>query len=261
MKIVFFGTPKSIDPVITELEKKFDVVEEIREPKQFSNLPAGKAGETIEQFRSLNPDLFVVAAYGKILSSKLLEIPRLGAINIHPSLLPKYRGPSPIQSAILNGDKTTGVTFIKMDEQVDHGPIIYQFEETILQSDTFESLANRLFKKSADVLEDVLTRFKNDQTTPQDESLATFTKIITKQDGFIDISTPPSKQELDAMIRAFHPWPGVWTNYQLQPTRYSLIKFLPQQKLQVEGKKSMSYKDFINGYPKGKFFLEKLSLI
>ncbi|MBI4097942.1 MAG: methionyl-tRNA formyltransferase, partial [Candidatus Levybacteria bacterium] len=163
MRVVFFGTPDFVSPVLQKLEEKFEVVEKIREPKQWNNLPAGKAGETIGELQGLNPDLFVVAAYGQILPDKLLAIPKLGAINIHPSLLPKYRGPSPIQSAILNGDAKTGVTFIKMDEELDHGPIIYQFEETILENDTFESLAKRLFEKSAKVLEHVIKLFTENQ--------------------------------------------------------------------------------------------------
>ncbi|MEK9175991.1 MAG: methionyl-tRNA formyltransferase, partial [Patescibacteria group bacterium] len=143
MKIVFFGTPQFVDPVIKKLGEKFDVIEKIREPQEFND-------GTIARLKSLSPDLFVVAAYGQILPKKLLEIPRLGAVNIHPSLLPKYRGASPIQNAILAGDPKTGVTFIKMDGEIDHGSILEQFEEEIKISDTFESLAKRLFEKSAE---------------------------------------------------------------------------------------------------------------
>ncbi len=269
MKIVFFGTPYFVDPVLKKLEKNFDVVEKIREPKEFNN-------ETVQQLCSLSPDLFVVAAYGQILSSKLLEVPRLGAINIHPSLLPKYRGPSPIQSAILNGDKKTGVTFIKMDEQVDHGPIIAQFGATIEPADTFESLAQRLFEQAALELESTIINYNANQTgKPQDDSKATFTKPLTKQDGYIDLSSleiaRPEKPwrsggnwklEIARKIRAYHPWPGIWTHLRLNSGgQAKIIKLLPGKKLQVEGKKPMSYKDFINGYPNGEEFLKKIGLL
>lgn len=259
MKIVFFGTPDFVDQVLKKLEENFEVVEKIRAPQQFNK-------EIIEQLKSLNPDLFVVAAYGQILTAELLKIPRLGAINIHPSILPKYRGPSPIQTAILNGDKKTGVTFIKMDEKIDHGPIISQFEEPILETDTFESLAKRLFEKSAQALSDVIRRFEKDQAAkPQDDSKAIYTKTLSKEDGYIDLSPLDlfKIENLILKIRAFYPWPSVWTRYSLntQTSQKTLIKLLPNNQLQVEGKKPMNYKDFINGYEKGKFFLEKLSLI
>ena len=254
MRIVFFGTPAFVDPVLKKLEENFKVVKTIRSPQQFNN-------EAIEQLSALNPDFFVVAAYGQILPGKLLEIPKLGSINIHPSLLPKYRGPSPIQSAILNGDKKTGVTFIKMDDEVDHGAIIERFEEEILDSDTFETLAVRLFNKSADKIEDVVNDYQVNQTAkPQDESKATYTKLLTRQDGFIDLNSPPKKEVLERMIKAYHPWPSVWTKSSIINHKSLIIKFLPRQKLQVEGKKPMSYKDFINGYERGAEFLEKLKL-
>lgn len=255
MKIVFFGTPEFVDPVLKKLEENFEVVKTIRSPQQFIN-------EAIEQLSALSPDLFVVASYGQILPGELLSIPKLGAINIHPSLLPKYRGPSPIQSAILNSDKKTGVTFIEMDEEIDHGPIIEQFEEEILDSDTFETLAVRLFNKSADKIADVINDYQVNQTTkPQDDSKASYAKVLTKKDGFIDIGNAPAKQKLERMIRAYFPWPGVWTHYPLQATTQTLIKLLPNQKIQVEGKKPMSYKDFINGYANGEKFLRAINLI
>lgn len=260
MKIVFFGTPDFVDPIIKKLQENFDVVKTVRTPQQWNN-------GTMEQLSGLNPDLFVVAAYGQILSNEILAIPKHGAINIHPSLLPKYRGPSPIQTAILNGDKKTGVTFIKMDEELDHGPIIYQFEESILEKDTFESLAKRLFEKSGNMIESVIIRFTKNQTlTAQNDSKATFTKLITKQDGFTDLQTLKIgnlKLDIERTVRAFYPWPGVWTRYPLTPQTSPkiLIKLLPNNQIQVEGKKPMSYKDFINGYANGEKFLRAINLI
>ena len=264
MKIVFFGTPDFVTPVLDKLSQNFDVVQTIHSPQQLNNLSAealAKEDGAIEQLRTLNPDFFVVASFGKILTKELLEIPKLGAINIHPSLLPKYRGPTPIQTAILNGDEKTGVSFIKMDEKVDHGPILLRFEEKILATDTFESLAKRLFRLAADKLPEVINVDLTE--TSQDESKATYTKLLIRNDGYIDADKPPSAQQLNRMIRAYFPWPGVFTRYSLiSPiSPKSLIKLLPNNQLQIEGKKPMSCKDFANGYPRGKEFLEKLNLV
>lgn len=251
MKIVFFGTPVFVEPVIKVLDEKFDLVAVIKKPADFNN-------EFLKELVQLQADLFVVAAYGKIIPEQVLDIPRLDSINIHPSLLPKYRGPSPIQSAILAGDKKTGVTFIKMDEKVDHGPIIYQIEDDIKPDDTFESLANRLFSKAAEKIEDVIKGYEKAKYAElQDENQVTFTKLYKKEDGFIDLKSPP--KNLEKMIRAYHPWPGVWTKFELTGKEV-IIKLLPGDKIQVEGKKPMTYKDFINGYEKGEEFLNMLDL-
>jgi len=241
MKIIFFGSSDFVYPILKKLQEKFEVVKIISSPEQLNK-------KAIKQIKPLNPDLFVVASFGKILSGELLKIPKLGSINIHPSLLPKYRGPSPIQTAILNGEIKTGVSFIKMDEKVDHGPIIKQFEEPILPGDTFATLSKRLFEKAAENLESVINRFTKGQTDkPQDDSKTTFTKILKRADGYIDVEKPPNKQKLERMIRAFTPWPGAWTRYCLNPqtSQKNLIKLLPNQKIQVEGRRQMSYKDFI----------------
>lgn len=254
-KIVFFGTPEFVSPLLTALAESFDVVKIFRQPLKFDD-------KTLSELTDLSADFFVVASFGQILPPKLLSIPKIAAVNIHPSLLPLYRGPSPIQSAILNGDPATGVTFIKMDDRVDHGPIIDQFEANIEKGDTFESLAKSLFKKAADVLPEILKNYKESNLKPQNESGATYTKLLTKQDGFVDLSNENSLkiENLKLKTRAYYPWPGVWTRFNLSDKEV-IIKFLPNHKLQVEGKTPMSYIDFINGYPKGKLFLRKLSLI
>jgi methionyl-tRNA formyltransferase len=256
MKIVFFGTPDFVNPVLNKLEEKFEVVKKITTPQKMDD-------QFINELKILNPDIFVVAAYGQILPEKILSIPTHGAINIHPSLLPKYRGPSPIQTAILNGDKKTGVTFIKMDKDIDHGPIIEQFEEDIEDDDTFETLAIKLFQKSADAIDTVIMNYSKDQKgKPQDDSKATFTKTLTKQDGYIDVSSLEIrnlKLEIDRKIRAYFPWPGIWAKFKLNDKEL-IIKLLPNEQIQVEGKKPMSFKDFINGYPNGKTFLDRLSI-
>ena len=151
-----------------------------------------------------------------------------------------------------------------MDEKIDHGPIIEQFEEVILETDTFETLAKRLFEKSAESLTDIVKRSPEDQTAKaQDDSKATYTKTLTREDGYIDQESinPLKIENLKLKIRAFHPWPGVWTYYKLRATRQTLIKLLPGEKIQVEGKSPMSYKDFINGYANGEKFLRAINLI
>lgn len=250
MKIVFFGTPNFVDPVLKILQENFEVVETIRQPRTFDE-------KFLAKLKSLNPDIFVVSAYGQILPKNLLEVPTLDTINIHPSLLPKYRGASPIQKAILNGERKTGVSFIKMDEQVDHGPIITQFEEEILPTDTFETLAQRLFKLAADKILEILD---TNRSTPQDDSQATFTNTLTRDDGKIEISNPPKKDFLERTIRAYFPWPGVWFKQELSGKEV-IIKLLPQEKIQVEGKNPMSYKDFANGYVESNEILKRLNLI
>lgn len=256
MKIVFFGTDNFVDPVLKILEENFQILA-IRNPKDFDD-------NLVKKIKDFSPDLFVVASYGVIFPKSFLEIPRLGAINVHPSLLPKYRGPSPIQNTILMGDKTTGVTIIKMDEEVDHGPILYREKLEVLQSDTFETLAERLFENAAKALPETISNYKNSMITPteQDHSKASFTQHLARQNGYVDLEKALSKDKINAMIRAYYPWPGVWTRLRLgSDGQAKLIKFLPEKKIQVEGKKEMSYEDFINGYPEGKFLLQKLSLI
>lgn len=228
MKIAFLGTPVFVQPIKKELEKHFTLVDDLK-----------------------NADLGVVAAYGHILTKEELNSPKFGCINVHPSLLPKYRGPSPIQTALLNGDKISGITIIKMDEEIDHGDIIYTEEISLSDSDTFDLLSKKMFLKSAEILPKIIEDFVNNKITPtpQNHSLATFTNHLTKKDGYFDIENPPSSEMLDKMIRAYYPWPSVWTRFrQGYSGQAKIVKFLPG-KLQMEGKKPISFKDFLNGYP------------
>lgn len=253
MKIVFFGTDNFVDPVLKTLEENFET-RAVRDPKNFTQ-------DLVKTIKDFSPDLFVVASFGVIFPEDFLQIPKFGAINIHPSLLPKYRGSSPIQNAILNGEKTTGVTIIKMDGQVDHGPILYQIKLEILDSDTFENLAKKLFEKAVKALPETISNYVANTITPtqQDHSKATFTQRLTRQNGYIDIKNAPPKEILESTIRAYFPWPGTWTKTELGAGE-KVIKLLPNDRLQVEGKKEMSYKDFINGYKEGKEILKKLGL-
>lgn len=223
MKIIFLGTPTFVQSIKKELAKHFQQVSSLKEA-----------------------DLAVVASYGHILTKEELDAPKYGCINVHPSLLPKYRGPSPIQEAILNGEKMSGITIIKMDEEVDHGPIIYQERIELSDNDNFEILSKKMFLRASEVLPKIIKDFVagNVIPTPQDHSQATFTKRLTKEDGYFNLNNPPDSEKLDKMIRAYFPWPGVWTKWNRK-----IVKFLPDQKLQMEGKKPLSLKDFLNGYP------------
>ncbi len=165
----------------------------------------------ISEIRNLEPDLIIVAAYGKIIPKGILDIPKHGCLNVHPSLLPEYRGPSPIQAAILNGDKETGVTIILLDEKMDHGAIISNFQLPISNDATAENLSKRLAKTGAELLIETIPKWISGEIKPQpqDESKATFTKIIKKEDGRIDWTKPAL--EIERQIRAFYPWPGSFT--------------------------------------------------
>lgn len=247
LKIVFFGTPVYVDPILTAIEQNFDLVGAFR-TQQFND-------ETMEQLRNLNPDLFVVASFGKIFPESVLKIPRLGSINVHPSKLPKYRGPSPLQEQILDGVKDSAISFILMDSEVDHGPILHQEPFQILDTDTFESLCEKMFAKSAQPLTEIINSFSDGSVkgVVQDDKDATFTKLIEKEDGYFDIENPPDSQTLDRMIRAYYTWPAAWTKW-----KNKIIKFLPPEPksqssepflVQMEGKNVTDLKSFLNGHP------------
>jgi methionyl-tRNA formyltransferase len=165
----------------------------------------------LEKLNALNPDLFVVVAYGHILPGSVLAIPRLGAINIHASLLPAYRGPAPIQWAIINGDQETGVTTMWMDEGMDTGDILLTAKVPIGPEDTAQTLHKRLAHVGAQRLIDTLDQLKSGHLVgaPQDQSKATYAPFLKKEDGRIDWSK--EAKSLDAFVRGMSPWPGVFT--------------------------------------------------
>ncbi|MDO8551841.1 MAG: methionyl-tRNA formyltransferase [bacterium] len=201
-------------------------------------------------------DIFVVASYGKILPLPILNLPKFGAINIHPSLLPKYRGPVPVPAAIICEKNETGSTFLKMDEKMDHGPILYQFKSEIRPDDNADTLLHRIWKESADKLPEVLDKYLKGEIKPevQDESKATYTRLLSKEDGFVpfqyletaiqgqsidqrltinflpDATINHSPLTIDHLIRALYPWPGVWTEIKIcdkqQVTRKKRLKIL-----------------------------------
>lgn len=279
MKITFFGTPKEVVPVLENLTKHFEVVAVVTAPdktvgrKQILTPPPVKLFAEEHNIPVLQPEtlkdtshfslptshLYVVAAYGKIIPNEILKLPKHGTINIHPSLLPKYRGATPIQSALLNGDKQSGISFMLMDEKMDHGPILQQIPFTISSTDTFGLLMQSKFTQAAVLLPHIIEEYiaGKRKPQPQDDTQATYTKIITKDDGYIDIDSPPPPEVFDNMVRAFYPWPNVWSKGMVK-NKEARIKFLPNKMVQMEGKQPTPLKDFINGYPELKDRIMKL---
>lgn len=217
-----------------------------------------------------NYDLFLVASYGKIVPKIILDMPKYGVLNIHPSLLPKYRGPSPLQGQILNNEKEIGVTIMLMDEQIDHGPIIAQEKVILKDILNFKELEEKLAKEGTKIFAKILPDWidKKIEAKPQDHSQATFTKKVEKNDGLLDLEFgQPYENYLKT--KAYFPWPGTFFfiekkhNRPLTPSltneggreklrviikesEYTNGKFIIKKVL-PEGKKEMSYEDFLRG--------------
>ncbi len=188
---------------------------------QFEHVKKDDAWDILKE---LHADVGVVASFGQIIPQRLLDLPRLGMVNIHTSLLPLYRGASPIAEAIKNGDTETGVTIMKMDALLDHGPILHVAHETILPTDTTASLEERLAKLGAEILPDTLIAYAEGQLTPQeqDHTKATSVKLLSREDGQLDWQK--TAEELERLVRAYHPWPGTFT--MLDGKRLKIFKTL-----------------------------------
>ncbi len=176
---------------------------------------------------ALKPDIIIVAAYGQILPAAVLELPRYKCINIHPSLLPRYRGPSPVAAPILNGDPVTGVTIMLIERKVDSGPILSQEEMTISDEDTTESLSERLAVAGARKLIETIPGWVEGKIEPgmQDDSRASYTRMETKEDGLLDWNLPAVV--LWRRVRAYHPWPGCYLDW--KGGRLRIMKSIPMQ--------------------------------
>ncbi|MBI2588208.1 methionyl-tRNA formyltransferase [Candidatus Berkelbacteria bacterium] len=274
-KCVFFGTPEFALPSLMVLKENFQLLAVVTEPDKpmgrekkivFSpvknfvlkhKIPL-KQPETKEEIapilKKLKPDFGVVASYGKILPKEALEAPAKGFINVHASLLPKYRGASPIQYAILNGEKETGITLILMDEEVDHGPVLAQAKTPIFTNDTTALLVNRLADLGASLLIQTLPDYIKGKIKPkkQKHTQATFVSKLKKEDGEIEWSKGAAY--LERQIRAFSPWPGSYIT--ILGKRVILFsarlteKNLVIDEIQIEGKNKMKGKDFQNGFKK-----------
>ena len=242
---------------------------EVRQPKSL------RSEDECGTLASLYPEVVIVAAYGLFLPAEVLEIPPLGCLNIHPSLLPRYRGPSPVVSAILNGDDETGVTIMKLDEGMDSGPILAQKRVSIDEKETTPELTRRLFDLGADLLVDILPRWSSGeiQASPQDESRATITALVKKEDGEIDWTGDAAR--IARMVRAYEPWPGTFTYWDgkllkilgatsmagyAQPGQVVGSEdggigigtgdgLLAVDMLQNEGRRPSGAQDFVRGYP------------
>jgi methionyl-tRNA formyltransferase len=234
--------------------------------------------ETFQEVaRGLKPDLFVVVAYGQILPKSLLSLPKYGAVNVHASLLPRYRGAAPIAWAILKGEKVTGVTTMVMDEGMDTGDILLQTEVPISDEETCETLHDRLALLGAQLLLKTLENMEkgNVRPIPQDPSKATYAPPLKKEDGHIDWKREAA--EIDRQVRAFNPWPGAFTKWGdrlLRIYRGGIRERTPAGKaggvvwvgsdfievetgkdsyliaeVQLEGRKKMSVREFLSGHP------------
>ena len=302
MKIVFMGTPDfSLQPlkslveaghdvslVLTREDKKRNRGElsptPVKELAQELDIPVltpskMKDGALIERLKSENADFFVVVAYGKILPKEILDIPKLGCINIHASLLPEYRGAAPIQWSIIDGKKKTGITTMLMDEGLDTGDILKQYELPITDDETGGSLFDKLAILGGEAIADTIANFDSITPTPQGEATTEYAKMISKQMGEIDFNK--SATEIERLIRGMNPWPSAYTKYEGKVLKiweakvseniselpninlsenygkiYSFNKdifiicnnsVLKVLSLQLEGKKRMSAKDFLLG--------------
>lgn len=302
-RIVFFGTPDFAVPSLEALiEAGYTpelVITNPDEPagrKQIITPPPIKICAERHQIPVLQPihlihemekipdaDLFIVVAFGTIIPQELINKPRLGTLNIHPSLLPHLRGPSPIQSAILSGDTETGATLMKIDELMDHGPIVSKNKFSLLERKwTSPELHDALANLGAHMLIDALPKWLagTTTTTPQDDLRATYCKLIKKDHGRINWSRPA--EDIERMTRAYTPWPSAWTlwpgrdkicrirideaditdeespvgspGYVWQTPDYSLLVktgrgSLIVKKITIEGKNTLNAKDFLRGNP------------
>jgi len=271
MKVIFFAGNNTYIPISEALRFNFDL-ELIVTTSSIVIKSAQLTGDNytqvlniddklISEIKKLDAGIGIVADFGLIIPNELIDAFPYGILNIHPSLLPKFRGSTPVQSALLNGDSKTGISIIKIDEALDHGPILYQEEVAINPGDTTPYLLKKLFERSAQVLPDVIDNYVDEEITlhVQDDDQATYTNQLTKQDGYIDINNPPEVDELNRRINALAFWPGVWTKFALT-SKEIIIKLHPGEVIHVEGKRPMSYKDFKNGYEKGEVFLKKLGI-
>ena len=182
-----------------------------------------------EQLTALRPDIGVVAAYGEILRPAVLGIPPLGYLNIHPSLLPRHRGPAPVAGAILAGDNITGVTLIRLDQKMDSGPILAQQVVSLAPDARAGDLTTALFQLGAALLLESIAPYAAGTLvpSPQDDSAATYTKLLHKADGAIDWSAPAV--QIERMTRAYDPWPGAWSTWRGQPLKLIAARAYPDE--------------------------------
>ena len=301
MKVLFLGTSEFSCPSLeTLLESAHEVIGVVTQPdrpkgrgQKFSPSPVKSLAiaktlpifqpekirglSSLEILKSLHPDLMVVVAYGQILSPPVLAIPPRGCMNVHASLLPKFRGAAPIARAILEGEIRTGVTTMLMDAGMDTGPILLRAETNLEESDTLGTLHDRLARMGAHLLLQTLEELENGRLTPlpQDPLLATYAPKIQKEEGRINWERPAP--QLFNLVRAFDPWPGaftVWAGrnlklFQPRPLEEEAKEppgtvvqasaaglriatshgYLLIRELQLENRPRMAVSEFLRGYP------------
>lgn len=237
MKVLFMGTPDFAVPVLEALVEKHNVTAVISQPdkpkgrgKKMKPTPVKEAAEKygipvyqpekikdekfVELLKGIDADIFVVVAYGQILSQEILDIPKYGCINVHGSLLPKYRGAAPIQWSVINGEKETGVTIMYMVKALDSGDMILKRKMEITDDDTYETLHNRMSYVGADALIEAIELIEKGDVNAekQEDSLATTAPMIKKDMGKIHWSR--NSEEIRNKIRGFNPVPGAYTEYE-----------------------------------------------
>ena len=238
MRIVFMGTPEFAIPVLRALvDAEHDVAAVYTRPdrragrgNRLAAPPVKSAALELDlsvrqptslrrdekaqrEVRALEPDAIIVAAYGLFLPPDTLNAARLGCVNLHPSLLPRYRGPSPVVTALLNGDESTGVTLMVPDEGMDTGPILAVRETAIGPEEDAQTLTARLFEMGAALLVETLPAWERGEVrpVPQEDALASVTRLVQREDGEIDWGLPAWRVE--RMARAYSPWPGAFTTW------------------------------------------------
>ena len=236
-RVVFMGTPHFAVPTLQALDEHHQVVGVVTQPDRQAGRgrklvispvkeealirgcplfqpPSLREPEAVEHLRAWQPDLIVVAAFGQILPPPVLDLPPSRCLNVHASLLPRYRGAAPIPAAILDGESVTGTTIMCMDEGLDTGPILAQAELPITAADTTASLTEKLAALGAQLLVEVLPGWLGGDldAEPQNDDLATYCRPLRKADGLLDWTRPAVN--LDRQVRAFTPWPGAYTSWQ-----------------------------------------------
>lgn len=296
MKIIFMGTPDFAAYSLKELISTHEVLCVVTQPdkpkgrkKELTPSPVKvvaqenslkvyqplkvKDEDFIKTLKAYKPDAIIVVAFGQIIPENILNIPRYGCINLHASLLPKYRGAAPIQWAIINGEKVTGVTSMLMDKGLDTGDILLKREIPIEDDETSESLFKKLMFLGSDVLLETLEKLEKGEITPQKqrESPTAYAKILKKSMGLIDFNK--TAKELDCFIRGMTPWPSAYTFLGDKALKFwkavvtnkngeagTIVEISSESftvackkgslevfEVQLEGKKRMSTKDFLNG--------------
>lgn len=237
MRAVFMGTPEfsvgtldamckaghEVVAVFTQPDKqkgrgKSVLMTPVKERALELNIPVYqpeklKEDENYELLKELNPDVIVVVAYGQLITKRILDLPKYGCINVHASLLPKYRGAAPIQWAVIDGEEVSGVTIMKMDESLDTGDMIMKTELVLDEKETGGSLHDKLAIEGANLLVKALEALENNTATytKQDDSKMTYAKKLTKELGNIDFSMP--SKEIERLVRGLNPWPSAYTAY------------------------------------------------